>query len=182
MADNSGIIKIGLFGAALYVAYSQGWLSFFGIGTSTASTPATTTGTDTAAAAAAAAAKTAADSATAAAVSKPNPKANVLDGMYTAMVKTANAPSAGLGVDQWNYYLNQQLAPLGLQAPDPEPIFSSLIAQLNHLNNSNLVWDRGALVTASTYWTQMAPVLRSQLGLSGLGIYGGLGALMRRYA
>lgn len=182
MADNSGIIKIGLFGAALYVAYSQGWLSFLGIGTATASTPATTTGTDTAAAAAAAAAKTAADSATAAAVSKPNPKANVLDGIWAATMKAANAPSAGLSVDQWGYYLNQQLAPLGLQAPDPQPVFQALIDGLNRLNNGNLVWNRGALVTASTYWTQMAPVLRSQLGLSGLGIYGGLGALMRRYA
>lgn len=185
MADNSGIIKVGLFGAALYLAWQQGWLSFLGIGTAAATT--TTGSTDTtaataAAAAAAATAKAAADAATAAATSKPNPKANVLDGIYTAMVKAANAPSAGLGVDAWGYYLNQQLAPLGLQAPDPQPIFASLIDGLNQLNHTNLVWDRSALVTASTYWTQMAPQLRSQLGLSGLGLYGGLGALMRRYA
>jgi hypothetical protein len=98
------------------------------------------------------------------------------------MIKAANAPSAGLGVDAWGYYLNQELSPLGLQAPDPQPIFSGLIAGLNQMNNTNLAFDRSSLVTASTYWAQMAPALRSQLGLSGLGIYGGLGALMRRYA
>ena len=187
MADNSGIIKVGAIGVALYVAYTQGWLKFLGsIGTPAASAPATDDSAAVAKAAADAAAKAAtdaavkaaADAAAAAAVSKPNPKANVLDGIYARMVAAANAPSAGIGIDAWGYYLNQQLAPLGLVAPDPEPLFQSLIDGLNRLNHTNLVWDRSAKVTASTYWTQMAPLLRSQLGLSGLGVIGGLGLYM----
>jgi len=176
MADNSGIIKIGAVAVAAYVAYTQGWLSFLGIGTAVAATAATP-------AAATPAATTPA--------ATPNPKANVLDGVYTAMVKAANAPSAGLGVDQWGYYLNNQLAPLGLTAPDPVPIFTAMVNAANAaLNNvpgqpgmMMPAFDRSTyLVTAPAYWNVMAPQLRSQLGLSGLGIYGGLGALVRRYA
>lgn len=181
MADNSGMIKVAAIGVAAYVAYTQGWLSFLGIGTAQ---PLPTTAADTTsndAALAAAVAKTAADTATATEVAKPNPKANVLDGIYARLVTAANAPTAGLTVDQWGYFLNQQLAPLGLSAPDPQPIFGGLVDQLNKLNNTNLVFDRSSLVTASTYWTQMAPQLKSQLGLSGLGVIGGLG-LYRRTA
>ena len=168
MADNSGIIKIGAVAVAAYVAYSQGWLSFLGIGTAAATTAATPAAATPAAAAAAPAAAT------------PNPKANVLDGIYTAMVKAANAPSAGLTVDQWGYYLNQQLGALNLQAPDPAPLFAATIAQAS---TALPALDRSTfLVTAPAYWAVMAPALQTQLVLSGLGIYGGLGALMRRYA
>jgi hypothetical protein len=177
------MIKVGAVAVAAYVAYAQGWLSFLGIGTATpAATPAATPsgasvlGTDTS---------------SGTPVSSPTPapsaKANVLDGIYTAMVKAANAPSAGLGVDAWGYYLNNQLAPLGLQAPDPQPLFSDYITAINAVALPGApvlpAFDRSTfLVTAPIYWGVMAPALRTQLGLSGLGIYGGLGALMRRYA
>jgi len=171
VADNT-MIKVGAVAVAAYVAYTQGWLSFLGIGTAAATTPAATTATTPAATTAAT---------TTPATPVVNPKANVLDGIYARMVAAANAPSQGLGVDAWGYYLNQQLAPLGLTAPDPQPLFQSLIDGLNKLNNTNLVWDRSALVTAATYWTQMSQALKSQLGLSGLGVIGGLG-LYRRTA
>ena len=101
--------------------------------------------------------------------------AGSLDGIYTAIVaaaKAANAPAAGLNVDGWGYYLNNQLALQGLTAPDPMPIFSSAISG----------FARSQLMTAAQYWGIMAPALKSQLGLNGLGIYGGLGLLRRRYA
>ena len=192
MADNSGIIKIGAVAVAAYVAYTQGWLSFLGIGTAAAttasaastSTSGTSTGTSTSGSS---------TGTPPAAPPAPNPKANVLDGIYTAMVKAANAPSAGLTVDQWGYYLNQQLGALNLQAPDPVPMFTAMVNAANAaLALNNLpgqggmlmpAFDRATyLVTAPAYWAVMAPALQTQLGLSGLGIYGGLGALMRRYA
>ena len=36
-------------------------------------------------------------------------------------------------------------------------------------------------LTAVQYWAVMAPWVSAQLGLGGLGVYGGLGALARRY-
>jgi hypothetical protein len=185
MADNSGLIKIAAIGAAMWLAYTEGWLSFLGIGAASSSATAATTGTP--AASAVASPPAASVPAITSAPPAPNPKANVLDGIYTAMVKAANAPSAGLGVDAWGYYLNNQLAPLGLQAPDPQPLFSDYITAINALALPGApvlpAFDRSTfLVTAPIYWGVMAPALRTQLGLSGLGIYGGLGALVRRYA
>jgi hypothetical protein len=100
------------------------------------------------------------------------------------MVSAANAPSQGLGVDAWGYYLNQQLAPLGLSAPDPQPLFASMVAAANQVTALNggtplPAFDRSTfLVTGPAYWNVMAPALRSQLGLSGLGVIGGLGLYM----
>ena len=151
-------IKVGLFGAALYVAYTQGWLSFLGLGTAAAVSSAATTGT-----------------AATGAVANP-PVASVpvvpvrsLDSIYQDMVAKATAAgTSSTGVDGWGYYLNQT----GVAAPDPIPAFSAAIPN----------FDRSQNFTAPQYWAIMAPVLKTQLGLSGLGIYGGLGALMRRYA
>jgi hypothetical protein len=101
--------------------------------------------------------------------------ANSLDSIYAAIVAAANAanvPAAGLNVDGWGYYLNNQLASQGLTAPDPMPIFTAAISG----------FARAQLMTAAQYWGIMAPALKSQLGLSGLGLYGGLGMLARRYA
>lgn len=155
MADNTGIIKIALFGGAAYLAYRQGWLSFLGLGTPAATTPAT------------AATPTPA----------PNPNAitgaNSLDAIFQRVVTAANAPTAGLNIDSWDYYLNAELAKIGKSAPDPMPIFSSAVAN----------FDRAQLINAAQYWAVMAPALKTQLGLSGLGIYGGMaGYMMRRYA
>ena len=102
----------------------------------------------------------------------PNPNAitgaNTLDGIYARLVATS--PSGQHGVDEWNSYL----ATAGnLTPPDPMPIFSAAVPG----------FARSQALTAAQYWAVMAPALKSQLGLSGLGIYGGLGALaMRRRA
>ena len=179
MADNSGLIKILAAGAAAYVAYTQGWLSFLG----TWAVPTTTTGTSSGTGTGTGTGSGTGSGGSGSSTPPPNPKANVLDGIYTAMVKAANAPSAGLGVDQWGYFLNEQLGPLGLQAPDPVPIFTAMVAAANQVGANVPAFDRSTyLVTAPAYWNIMAPALKSQLGLSGLGIYGGLGALVRRYA
>jgi hypothetical protein len=96
----------------------------------------------------------------------PNPNAitgaNTLDGIYARMV--AAAGSASRGVDQWNTFL----ATAGnLTPPDPMPLFTAATAG----------FDRAQLITGPQYWAVMAPALKSQLGLSGIGHYAGLGAL-----
>ena len=158
MADNSGIIKVALFGGVVYLAYTQGWLSFLGLTPSMAvATPTTTPIMPVTPA--------------------PNPNAitgaNSLDAIFQRVVTAANAPTAGLNVDSWGYYLNAELGKIGKSAPDPMPIFTSAVAN----------FDRSQLLNAAQYWAVMAPALKTQLGLSGLGIYGGMaGYMMRRYA
>lgn len=100
-------------------------------------------------------------------VPAPNPNAitgaNTLDGIYTRLV--AAAPSGAHGVDVWGSYL----APiLGSAPPDPMPIFTAAVPG----------FARSQQLTAAQYWAVMAPVLKTQFGLAGLGIYGGLGAVM----
>ena len=140
VADNSGLlIKLGMVGAVAYYAYTKGWLSSFGIG---------------------------APAAPAVVPVAPNPNAitgaNSLDAIYQRMV--AAAPAGSHGVDDWDYYLNAQLAPLGKVAPDPLPIFQAAVAN----------FDRSQSLTAGQYWAVMAPALKTQLGVSGLGVWGGL--------
>lgn len=144
MADNTGIIKIGIFGAAAYYAYRQGWLSFLGIGTPAAVAPATTTLATTVPV-------------------NPNPivGANTVTGIQAATILAAKAPPEGLSVDDWGYTLNSVLANQGKVAPDPMPIFTEAVPG----------FDRSQKLTAAQYWGVMAPALKSQLGLSGLGLY-----------
>jgi hypothetical protein len=75
-------------------------------------------------------------------------------------------PAAGLGPDEWGWYLNNELAAAGKPAaPDPLTVFGAGL-------------DRSVKMTAAQYWPAMEAALRSQLGLSGfrgLGLYG-LGA------
>jgi hypothetical protein len=104
VADNSGIIKIGLVAAAAYLAYKQGWLSSLGIGAPVAAaTPLPVT-------------------------PAPNPNAivgtNTLAGIYARLV--AKAPAGSMGVDAWNTYL-APLLPGGGPAPDPMPIFTAAV-------------------------------------------------------
>jgi len=147
MAGNSGtMIKLGVAAAVLYYAYTKNWFSLLAPGAFGA--PAT--------------------AAPAAAVPVvPNPNAitgaNTVSGIQAATLLAAGAPAAGLSVDQWGYALNNVLAPLGKSAPDPMPLFTSAAPG----------FDRGQLVTAGQYWAVMGPALKSQLGLSGLGMYGG---------
>jgi len=151
VADNSGLIKIGLFAGAAYLAYSQGWLSFLGIGTAAATTTATTTTGTAATTTAVELAKVAA------------PSFNSLDAIYSRMVALASKDGiTSTGPDVWNYYTVNAGGPS--QMPSPED------AGLTRVN-----------MTSAQYWSAMSPVLKTKLGLSGMGFYGGLGAVARRY-
>jgi hypothetical protein len=66
------------------------------------------------------------------------------------------------GPDAWAVYAVNAGAPNPMPAPED--------AELTRVN-----------MTAAQYWSAMAPVLKTKNGLSGLGIYGGLGVLVRRY-
>jgi hypothetical protein len=152
VADNSGLmIKAGLAGAAAWLAYKQGWLSMLGLpGPATAATPATVAPTT--------------------AVPKvvdPNAAVgyNTLDAIHGRMVAAAKAPPVGLNVDTWNYFLAQ--VDSGLVPPDPMPIFQAAIPGFS----------RDQLLTDLQYWTPMSQYLAKNMGLTGLGIYGTLGAL-----
>lgn len=148
MADNS-MFKYALIGGAAYFAYTQGWLSFLGIGpTTAAAVPAPVIPI----------------------VPLPVPVVaptgvafNSLDQIYIRMVAAATKDGVtSTGPDVWDAYAVQVGAPNPMPAPED--------AGLTRVN-----------MTAAQYWAAMAPVLKTQHGLSGLGIYGGLGALTRRY-
>jgi len=80
---------------------------------------------------------------------------NSLDAAYALMVSKANAPS--LNVDQWDWFLMDSIP--NFTAPDPMPRFSAAIPN----------FDRTAPMSASDYWNVMAPWLKANAGLSGLG-------------
>ena len=86
---------------------------------------------------------------------------NTLDAIYGRMVTAAAAPGEGYGADQWNYFLAQVS---NITPPDPTDVFSSVPG-----------FDRSKnLMSAMEYWAVMAPYLKSKMGLSGLGVFGGL--------
>jgi hypothetical protein len=89
------------------------------------------------------------------------PAGATVDAIQAGTLLAAGAPAEGLGVDAWGWYVNQQLAPLGKTAPDPAPLFAAALPGFT----------RSQLVTAPEYWAVMGPALKSQLGLSGLGLY-----------
>ena len=203
MADNSGLIKLGIFGAVAYYAYSQGWLSFLGLGGGSipsdayyagtgASVPggsgsgcpaayayfsprtkqyycSSTAPTQAQVTAGQIANTAGGGSVQAAPPAAPNPNvitgANTLDGIYTRLI--AAAPSGSHGVDVWGSYLTP-LLPSGGVAPDPMPIFTAAVPGFS----------RSQQLTGGQYWAVMAPALKTQFGLSGLGLFGGLGAVM----
>lgn len=144
MADSTKLVLLGGAAAAVWWFYFRN------------PTPATST------ASGASAMPTVPGTASAPSVPLP-PGANTVAGIQAATLLAANAPAAGLGVDDWGYNLNLVLAPLGKTAPDPGAIFETAIPGFS----------RGQLLTAAQYWSVMGPALRSQLGLTGLGMYGG---------
>ena len=153
MADNT-MIKVAAVGVAAYVAYTQGWLSFLGVGTPAAAATVPAAATDT---------TVLGTSSAAAAIPNPNAisGANSAAGIQAHAMSLANAPAEGLTCDQWGYYLNQVLAPLNMVAPDPMPLFTAAAPG----------FDRSQVLTPGQYWAVMLPALKSQLGLTGLGLY-----------
>jgi len=145
MANSGTLIKVGAAGAVAWYAYKQGWLSMLGIG---APAPVVAVAAVPGPAA-------------------PNPNAiqgaDTVAGVQARVLLAAAPPAEGLAVDSWGYALNAALAPLGKSAPDPMPIFSAAVPGFS----------RGQLLTAGQYWAVMGPALKSQLGLSGLGMYRG---------
>lgn len=150
MADNSGMIKLGLIAVVGYYAYSQGWLSALGIGPAAIAAPIVpTTG--------------AAPVVPVAPIPPSGPAFNSLDSIYTRLVAAAKADgTTSTGPDGWNFYAVSVGAPNPMPAPED--------AGLTRVN-----------MTAAQYWAAMAPLLKTQHGLSGLGMYGTLGAISRRY-
>lgn len=89
---------------------------------------------------------------------------NVLDHIYTGIVAAAAADhTTTTGPDVWNVYAVRSGGPNPMPAPEE--------AGLTRVD-----------MTAAQYWTAMAPLVKTKLGLSGLGIYGGLGQLAMRCA
>jgi len=158
MADNT-LLKVALFGGAAYLAYEFGWLSFLGLSPSTTTSTTTTQPTTTPA--------TPPMTTTATTTPATIVGANSLDGIYAQLVSAANAPAAGLTADQWNYYL-ASLLPSGVVPPDPMSVFPQAVSG----------FARTQLLSAAQYWSVMAPWLKSNAGLSGLGMYG-LGLMWR---
>jgi hypothetical protein len=78
------------------------------------------------------------------------------------IVANSGNPSAGLSVDNWEWYLDNELTAAGLPAgPDPMPLFSAVIPGFT----------RDQLLNFGQFWVVMAPALRAApYGLSGLGL------------
>jgi hypothetical protein len=87
---------------------------------------------------------------------------NVLDHIYAGIVAAAAADKVTVtGPDVWDVYAVRSGGPNPMPAPED--------VGLTRVD-----------MTAAQYWTAMAPYLKTKLGLSGLGIYGGLGQLAMR--
>jgi hypothetical protein len=107
----------------------------------------------------------------------PRPAGGSLDATYTQLINiaTQNAPASGTGPNQlqmlgglpqatfsgWNYYLNQITGISNL------PTYQQLTGNP----------DPNTAMTGAAYWAIMATWLQQNQGFSGLGIFGGLGAL-----
>ena len=87
---------------------------------------------------------------------------NSLDAIYARLASKAG--SGPRTPDQFNFYLNAEL-PGGKTAPDPVAVFT------------DASFDRTATMSLANWWGAVAPWLKTTYGLSGLGVFGGLGAL-----
>ena len=107
----------------------------------------------------------------------PAPVTNSLDSIYSALSAAATAAGVNLntgvasgtnvGPDGWNYYLaSVYTLPGGGSLPDPNGVFPGV--------------DRSQPMSLATYWASMSPWLAKNEGLSGLGLFGGLGAVVMR--
>lgn len=95
---------------------------------------------------------------------EPNPGFNSLDAIYQRLAKAVG--STQLTADGFNFYLAKEL-PAGKSAPAPETFLP-------------VGADREATMTLANYWGVVAPKLKTDLGLSGLGAYASLYSVMRR--
>jgi hypothetical protein len=159
---SNDLMKFGLLAGGAYLVY-QWWgkpAASPVVPVSSGGAPAPAAGRSTSATSPASATPPAASTGTAAPVTF-----NTLDAIYARLA--AAVGSTSLDADQFNFYLNREL-PAGKSAPDPVTVWPML----------GIEGARGAQMTLSQYWGGMAPYLKANLGLSGLGVFGGLGALM----
>jgi hypothetical protein len=169
--DSGKLLTLGLVGVGGYLAYRwyTGQPAALVSGSTAAATPAAPAGASVSTVVTPAAPVTAAPAAPAAPASPSS-----LDAMYATLKNqaasdaffTGSGDSLTASVDHWNYYLGQ-LVPAGVTIP------AGLFSNIGGDDPNNL--------TAAQYWAVMAPWLSSNAGLSGLGIYGGLGALVRAH-
>jgi hypothetical protein len=89
--------------------------------------------------------------------------ASAIDGI-AAKIMAAAGSGATFTADQWNVYLQQQLV-AGKVAPDPATFIGAT--------------PRETPLTFAQYWGAVAPKLRSDLGMTGLGMFYGLGQVRR---
>ena len=92
------------------------------------------------------------------------PDFNSLAAIYSRMVAAAPT-NASLTADGWNVYLKSVSS---VTPPDPGSVFTFTDAN-----------PRTATMTAAQYWSLMEPYLVTQ-GMSGLGLYRGMGSFYRR--
>jgi len=156
--DGSKLLMIGGLGVGGYLAY-QWYQKNYGAVVAPAAAPAAT----------------AAASSPAVSTPAPAPVARPLDAIYQALAAAASAggvnlttgvSSTGQNIDSngWNWYLSSVYSlPGGAALP------GSLFPNTD-----------GQPMTLAAYWGVMAPWLASTQGLSGLGTFGGLGAIAAR--
>jgi hypothetical protein len=158
--DGSKLVMIGGLGVGGYLAY-QWYQKNYGAVVAPAAAPAATAAASSPAAATSAAA--------------PAPAARSLDSIYQALAAAASAggvnpatgvSSQGQNIDSngWNWYLSSVYTLPG-GAVLPGGLFPGT---------------DGQPMTLAAYWGVMAPWLASSQGLSGLGTFGGLGAIAAR--
>jgi hypothetical protein len=166
-SDNSGLIKLGIAGAVGWYAYTQGWLSFLGIGSAAASTtPAATSGSTPVPPAA---------TVPQGGATPPAPTGPSLTSLYSQLVaavgpaQAAQLASGGqrFGPDDYNAIL-MQIYPEAGPLPDPNQLFGAS------------GWSRPSAMPIATYWAATSQWLQQNKGLSGLNGYAGLGALARQ--
>lgn len=95
------------------------------------------------------------------------------DAVYTGLLNsvqgdlnfTGSGPATSATPYQWNFYLARIIT--SPQLPGPGDVFPGL--------------DVNQPMTLATYWAAMAPWLVANAGLSGLGLYGGLGAFLTHH-
>jgi len=104
---------------------------------------------------------------------------NSLDQIYTRLKAAAAGDTNFSPTDgsdamsgspyHWNFYLDRVWDGTATGTAVP----STPLANVPTLSDMNTP------ITASQYWAQMAPLLTAQYGLSGLGVFGGLGNFIR---
>jgi hypothetical protein len=151
VADNSGMLKVGLFAGAAFLAYRQGWFSSI-LGTvsptSTSGTGAQPVGTT---------GSTVSQQPPAQPAQAQHPAASSLDDLGAQVVAAAGGQS--MGPDGFNALVTRILPSAG-PLPDPNELFGPS------------GWARPASMSFATYWAITAPWLKANKGLSGIGPHG----------